>query len=327
MPGTEHPAAGQPGPEHSGLDPSAVWVLVCTYQRPELLVELLRSLRKVKLPLNTAGGTELQVPRLVVVDNAPAPQVHTTVEAEYPEAVYLHEPRPGLVHARNTSLDAVPETAEAVIFLDDDERVTTDWFTALLQAHATSGADIITGPVQPRFADGEPPWLSTYGYVRSTDHPEGPYPRRPATNNTLVTAHWFTQEKMRFHPAFNLTGGEDSELFDRLMAAGAQVWWSQAARVSEYVPPERATVDWLRRRARRGGTVRVLKHSLRRRPLTARLRSTAEGAVRIGYGTARILGRRLRGQAVTYTDEYYFYEGLGMLQAVTGRGNEEYARA
>lgn len=305
-----------------------IWVLVCTYERNDLLASLLESLRTVQMP----EQSRLTSPQLIVVDNAPEPAAEDVVRSHYPQATYIHQPQPGIATARNSSLDALPDSAEAVIFLDDDEQVTEEWFTALISAAESSGADAVAGPVHPVFAEEEPRWIADYGYVRRTDFPTGPHQRRLATNNTLVRAQWFHPHAegglgYRFDETFNFIGGSDSELFARMLAAGAQFWWCAEAIVREHVPAERATKEWLRRRALRGGQVRAAKYRLRSSGVApAAGRIAAEGFARTGYGSLRRMAKRLRRRPITYTDDYYLCEGLGMLASLTGPGRAEYAR-
>lgn len=312
----------------SELTADNTWVLVCTYDRNSQLTGLLASLRSVLI----SPPSTVQVPHLIVVDNAPHRQAESTVREHYPEATYLHQPQPGLVAARNASLDAIPPEAEAVIFLDDDEQVTSDWLLALLNVANSSDADAVGGPVAPVFIDGEPEWVASYGYVRRTDFPTGPHQRRLATNNTLVRSHWFRENGMRFDEAFNSTGGEDSDLFERMLGQGAEFWWAADALVTEDVPAERADQEWLRARALRGGAVRAMKRRRRRSEdpcgtAQALAQIAAEGLARAGYGALRRSMRRLRQQPVTYTDDYYLCEGVGMLASLAGQRHEEYARS
>lgn len=315
----------QPDLSLQNLNPQNTWVLICTYDRNDLLAELLASLRAVQMPV---GSTRAH-PQVIVVDNAEEARAQTLVRQQYPEAVYLHEPTPGIASARNASVRAAPADAAAVIFIDDDERVDPHWFTALLQCANSSGADAVAGPVLPVFAAGEPEWLAAYGFVRRTDFSTGPHPRRLATNNTLVRAHWFTAADFRFDEGFNFTGGSDSDLFERMMMAGAQYWWCAEAVVTEDVPAARASREWLRRRAVRGGQVRAMKRRRRAHagPAAVTVQIAAEGLARAGYGSLRRAGKRLRRLPVTYTDDYYLCEGAGMLLSLTGRSRHEYARS
>lgn len=347
------------------ITPETTYICVCTYQRNDLLRELLRSLRAQQLSgpeVSTIGpaqhassclegtgteetgaektaaegtGTETQIqapgmagyaarPLLIVVDNAPEASAADVVSAEYPGAQYVHEPRPGIAVARNAALEALPSDATAVAFIDDDERADPDWLRALVDCANHSGADTVSGPVMSMFPEGAPADLDASGYIRRTDFPTGPWTYRPATNNVLVRSSWFLEPNgFRFDEAFNLTGGEDSDLFERMQAAGARSWWCAEAVVSEDVPWERTTRAWMRQRGIRAGHVRALKLAKRgARPW----RIGAETLARAAAGTARVAGRRARGRRVRYIDSAYLTEALGMWQSLRGRAEDEYRR-
>ncbi len=333
------------------ITPETTYICVCTYQRNDLLSELLQSLRAQRhgsaaagtgatagrhgasdgeSRTGTAGGEAAAegdgagIPRLIVVDNAPEPLADAVISAEYPEARYVHEPRPGIAVARNAALMAVPGEARAVVFIDDDERADPGWLRALIDCANRSGADTVSGPVRSVFPDGAPAWLEASGYIRRTDFPTGPWGYRPATNNVLVRAGWFDGPGgLRFDEAFNLTGGEDSDLFERMQAAGAQSWWCAEAVVSEDVPLERTTPAWMRQRGIRAGHVRALKLAKRG---ARRWRVAAEAAARAAAGAARIGGRKARGRHVRYVDRAYLTEAVGMWQSLRGQAEDEYRR-
>lgn len=325
------PVGSAPRDREQALDPRAtadpgpvradrVWVCVCTYRRNELLAELLTSLR-------AAAPQELGedvLPPLVVVDNDPAAGAAETVAELAPEAIAVHQPRPGLAVARNAALDAVPDDADAVVFVDDDERVAPGWLDALISTARSSGAATVSGPVESIFPPEASAQAVEDGAIRRTDFATGPWSLRPATNNVLVRAEWFTRSPaFRFDEAFNVTGGEDSELFGRLQAAGATSWWCAAARVSEEVPLERTTRQWLRRRGLRNGHVRALKARKAQRSSAS---IAAEGAARFGAGVLRRGAVRVRGRRAGYQDRLWTREGMGMLQWLAGRARGEYAR-
>lgn len=298
-----------PAYEHS-------WICVCTYRRNDLLADLLTSVRAV--------GREDPAPRVIVVDNSPEGEAAETVGRLCPEARYVHEPEPGIAVARNAALEAVPQDAQAVIFVDDDERVRPGWLDALLDCAQSSGADTVSGPVVSIIPAEAADRIERTGFIRRTDFPTGPWAYRPATNNVLVRAEWFTRRGFRFDTAFNFTGGEDSDLFERMQSAGAVSWWCAEAQVEEDVPTERLTEEWLRQRGIRAGHVRALKLTRRGH---GRLRVAAEGAARLAYGVLGCGARRLRRRPVRYGDAAYFREGRGMLQAAAGSRYEEYRRS
>jgi succinoglycan biosynthesis protein ExoM len=93
---------------------------------------------------------------LVVVDNdqvavGPGDVDGPGREAPFP-VHYVHEPRPGVAHARNA---AMAKAAGALIaFLDDDEEAPAGWLAALLAAQARYEADVVFGPVRARAPAG-----------------------------------------------------------------------------------------------------------------------------------------------------------------------------
>ncbi|GAA1159263.1 glycosyltransferase [Nesterenkonia sandarakina] len=306
------------------ISPANAYICVCTYRRPGPLGELLDSLRAQEL------GERGQLPRLIVVDNSPEADAEAQVRAQYPGAHYIHEPRPGIAAARNAAVEAVPADSEAVLFLDDDERAAPDWLRTMIDCANSSGADTVSGPVITHFGENPPEWLKNSGFIRRIDFPTGPWGLRAATNNVLVRASWFTSAGYRFDEAFSFIGGEDSDLFGRMQAAGARSWWCAEARVEEDLPAERLSPAWMRQRGIRAGHVRATKlirgAALERPTAALRLRIAAEGVGRLGYGAARTAARRLKRQPVRYVDSVYHREGLGMLQAAAGRSYEEYGR-
>nr|WP_274617521.1 glycosyltransferase [Nesterenkonia sp. AY15] len=312
------------------------YICVCTYRRPGPLAELLASLRAQDLGASGRPGDSgqstgaAQLPQLIVVDNSPEGDAEAQVRSRYPSAHYIHEPRPGIAAARNAAVQAVPADAEAVLFLDDDERAAPDWLRTMIDCANESGADTVSGPVITHFGEDPPAWLQSSGFIRRIDFPTGPWGLRAATNNVLVRAHWFTRLGFRFDEAFSFIGGEDSDLFGRMQAAGARSWWCAEAQVEEDLPAERLSPAWMRQRGIRAGHVRATK-LIRRAQLehptpALRLRIAAEGVVRLGYGATRTAARRLKRAPVRYVDSVYHREGWGMLQAAAGRRYEEYGR-
>ncbi|NLS08544.1 glycosyltransferase family 2 protein [Nesterenkonia sp. MY13] len=300
------------------LDPAAVYVCVATYNRNDQLAALLASLREL----------DSDAPQVIVVDNNPEPLAEETVTNGFPGSTYIHQPQPGIATARNAALDALPEDAQAVIFVDDDERVHPGWLTALLGCADSSGADVVYGPVLSVLPEDPPEWLKRWeldgpGYIRRVDFETGPWDRRPATNNSLVRAEWFTERGLRFDEAFNFTGGSDSDLFQTMIDAGAVIWWCAEAVVEEDVPPSRVTKAWLRQRQQRLGHMRVMQKSKRGR---GRASLFLEGTARIGFGLTLWPRRWLTRQRVSYSDRGYLRQGIGMVKATVGLTYEEYAR-
>jgi succinoglycan biosynthesis protein ExoM len=238
-------------------------VCVCTYRRASI-VDTLRSLAAQTLP----PGYRL---RAVVVDNDDTPSAGVTVletcTALDLSCRYLHAPARNISVARNAALGAAD--AGLVAFIDDDETASPGWIAALIERHLATGAEIVLGPVAAVYGEG-PSWL------RQADlHSIRPVFRRGGIDtgyscNVLLDRSAMTtaMRACRFDPALGRTGGEDTLFFSQLHALGARIVFAEDAVVQEAVPPQRAWLGWLMKRAFRCGQThaRVLVATPRWKP-------------------------------------------------------------
>lgn len=300
-----------------------VVICVATYRRPDMVDALLEALAD----LDTAPEPVL---RIVVVDNAPEASTATALRDRWrtlPLTV-LHEPRPGISHARNAAVAAALDIGPRfVAMLDDDEQPVSGWLRHLVAVQAATGADAVCGPVHSTFDHPPPSWLGDAGY----------FVPRPAmtrladlqTNNLLIRADTLRQVIARdghvFDPRLALIGGEDTDLGMRLQRAGHRGAWAPQAVVTEHTPPERLTLSWAARRAFRGAATWALLE--RRTYGTSRLGRLVKGTGRVLQGGAqafagavtRDTGRRCRGLVV-------LSGGLGACAGACGLVLDEYAR-
>jgi glycosyltransferase involved in cell wall biosynthesis len=245
---------------------------------------------------------------LIVVDNCPAGSAAATCAA-HPSRWplhYLHERQPGISHARNTALAAVPTGTDFIAMIDDDEVPAPDWLDQLLAAQARSGADVIVGPATPLFPPATPVWVTANSlFVKpenqaslrdlDTDPPA-------ATCNVLVRAGLLGPAGLSFDPALALSGGEDKLLFQSLKQNGHTFAFAAAAQVREWIPTERANFSYMWRESYRRGCVKYfVKRRLKSRSTPGSLRIALRMAFRslglIAWDLLRmltLLGRRDR---------------------------------
>jgi succinoglycan biosynthesis protein ExoM len=300
----------------SGAVGSRTVVGVCTYRRPQLLQTCLDS-------LEAQGAGDLFA--VVVVDNSPDAGARESVQARG-WADYVHEPRPGIAHARNASVRrALDLGAEFLIFVDDDSVVGDGWPGALVAFADRTGADAVAGAVVSRFPPATPAWLRGSAPYNLRRHPTGTRVPEAATANLLMRTSLFASRPSTawFAPALGLSGGSDTDLTRRLVAEGATILWCDESVVEEIVPPERATAMWcLRRGARTAGIHTLLQHPSGVVPV---LRVTAGGLARVVVGSALSLASvaapRVRGRGL-----WTLGRGIGVLAALRGHVLTEYRR-
>ncbi len=270
---------------------SSLAVCICTYKRPEGLRRLLEGLdQQVFCAVPTPSIC------LIVVDNSPAgdaAEVCQSAQWAWP-LQYLHEPRPGISHARNMTLAAVPAGTDFIAMIDDDEVPDPDWLDQLLDTQVKSAADIVVGRTTPQFPAKTPDWVSASGFFPKPQNPDTLRELDPdppaATCNVLVRASLFDDSAACFEPALALSGGEDKLLFQSFKLSGYAFAWAGAAHVRESIPAERANFAYMWRESYRRGCVKYLvKRRLKSRSALRSLRI----AIRLSVRSLGRIGRDL----------------------------------
>lgn len=222
-------------------------VCIATFRRPEGLTKLLESLEAQILP----EGAELEV---IVVDNDP-PTAAPVVDAYRQKSKHVvlngEQSAPNISLTRNASVALA--TGDWVWFVDDDEWVEPDCLMQLVAAIDSSNADVAFGDVRPEFESPVPHWIETstiFARRTPTDFAESVADR---TGNTLVRRSILTSHSGPFAEELGLSGGEDSDLFDRVRFEGHRLVETSKAVAWESVPEDRANWPWMVERWRRLG--------------------------------------------------------------------------
>lgn len=299
-------------------------VAVLTYRRPQDLAELLPML---EVEVDDAGG-DISV---MVVDNDPAASARDLCGRVGPRRPrYVHEPRPGIAAARNRALREAAGS-DLLVFIDDDERPVSGWLAALLATFATTMCAGVVGPVVSSFGRPLEPWIAAGGFFDRRRLPTGTSVTAAATNNLLLDLRVVRAAHLEFDERFGLTGGSDNLFTRRLVAAGGRLVWCDEAVVTDVVPAQRSTRDWvLRRRLRIGNswaraTLAMAGSPARR--FAARMRMAGHGVVRVGGGSARFgcgvatNSMRQRAQGIRT-----LVHGVGIVGGAFGYTYAEYRR-
>jgi len=300
-------------------------VAVLTYLRLENVAELLPLLEQQVAGVGHDGST------ILVIDNDPAGSAEDVVRGRRsPLLRYVHEPAPGIAHARNRALDEAADH-ELLAFIDDDERPLDGWLLALLEVYARHRPAAVTGPVFPRYEIEPDPWLLAGGFFVRRMYPDGHRVPAATSANLLLDLTQVRRLGLRFDERYGLTGGSDTLFTRQLVARGESVVFASAAGVLDKVPASRMTRHWtLRRQFRVGATwsrtsVELADPGVRR--LWTRLRLTAGGGARVGVGALRHAVGRVTGSLTHQArGSRTLRRGLGMAAGAWGGTVTEYQR-
>ncbi len=233
-------------------------VCIITYRRPEGLRRALRA-----LAAQSFDGPPPAL-RVIVVDNdetGSARPVCDEARAELPWPLeYAIEPRRGIPFARNRCVEVARPAADWVGFIDDDEEPSPGWLTELVRVQAAHHADVVTGPVVPRFAGEVPAWAVRGRLFQRPRFATGTRRNRAFTNNVLFRAEVFDRVRPHFDERMTMTGGSDALFSRRVHRAGFRIVWADRAEVLEAVPASRMTAAWICQRAYRTGTTNAFIH-------------------------------------------------------------------
>jgi glycosyltransferase involved in cell wall biosynthesis len=230
-------------------------VLICTYNRADLLAETLDAIAKTRTALTW---------EVAVVDNKSTDHTRSVVEsrqAHYPVPLrYLFEPRQGKSFALNTGIAAIQATI--IAFTDDDVRVSDQWLQeGCAPMLSKPDIDYTGGPVRPIWDAPPPAWIDQtrsdlWGTLAILDY--GPTPfvfeeraRVPLGANMAVRRTLLDRvgnfDTNLGRIGNSLRGQEQAEFFCRSRIAGARGMYVPGMTVEHHVPAPRLTRRYFRR--------------------------------------------------------------------------------
>ena len=217
--------------------------------------------------------------------------------------------------ARNAALDAAK--GEWIAFIDDDEIAQPGWLAALLRIQRQTRADIVKGHVQGVYPPGTPDWVKAADPF-TRDYGQDGAPARMLASGNVLFRRALTENRARFDPQFGRSGGEDTDFFGRLRAAGARAVVARSAVVLEIVPAPRVEVSYLRSRNRRAGQTDGRKAAAR----GGTLRLRAKAMLFVSLCWVHPFVRPLHG-GLGYRLFAKLWYSIGMLEGLAGRATEE----
>ncbi|TKB48191.1 glycosyltransferase family 2 protein [Ferrimonas sediminicola] len=255
---------------------ATISVCLCTYKRPQLL-DTLSSLQAQRLP----PGVAMEIS---IADNDAQGSAKALVDrfrrSVTFKVLYEVQPEKNISCARNTTVKNA--SGDWLAFIDDDEIAEPDWLASLLACAQAHDADVVLGAVQIHYPPQTPEWILEGDYFRKFTPPTGTVMNVGSTCNALVNRRVLPDPEAPFDIRFGITGGGDTQFFNRMHRSGAKIVACREARVSETVEENRLNRDYLMRKATRiGETYAVIFFSAL--PLPARVwhctRAAAQAAV------------------------------------------------
>ena len=274
--------------------PVSIAICVITCFRPDGLHRLLEGLAAQQFTKNYQPNIQI-----VVVDNDAEGSARRVCD----EFVTKHDMRldydiekqRGIPFARNRAVDMAKNNVDFVAIIDDDEVPARNWLDELLAAQQEFEADILTGPVAPRFMEPTAHWL--HNFFGSGNLPNGQNLLHNYgyvyTSNLLAKAELF--QHLRFDERFRSSGADDTHLFMQVFEKGYKAVWADKALVTEWLPGSRTNSKWLWKRAYRRGNGFAFCELVQSRTLKTRSQRLAKGSFRLIQGVViavASIGRR-----------------------------------
>ena len=233
--------------------PQTLSVVVCTYDRYDLLDNVISSLLH----------QSLKSIEIVVVDNSPDEERARSYEqwhAKRDGLTYIIEPKPGLSRARNIGI--VRSQGSVIAFLDDDAVADPDWAGEVLKTFEEfpGNVGVVGGPTVPRWSAPRPEWLTDKllrylsivqwgGETRELQAGEWLVGCNIAFRRAMLDKVGRFSETLGRSGAATLLSNEETQVVDLIRAGGGLIVYNPCARVEHTIDVYRLNELWFYRRA------------------------------------------------------------------------------
>lgn len=230
----------------SDFNNTIISVVVCTYNRAELLSKCLHSLTKQTL--------DLSVFEVIVVDNN---STDTTIDVARQYAKNNHNFRvvsefiQGHSHARNRGwLEA---QGSYIAYLDDDAKATPDWCERILNAFNSVNPRPVAvgGQIHPFYEISPPEWFTDDFEIRTWGDTacflEPPRACHGFSGSNMAIQRSILERFGGFSSRYGMVQGklrmgEDAEFFFRIYDQEPGFWYDPLIKVYHWVPKEKLKV-------------------------------------------------------------------------------------
>lgn len=236
-------------------------ICIPTYKRPILLRKLVKSISTCHI-----FGKLIKEVIIIIVDNdisKSAEEVVNSLKVNLDsifKIFYESYPVKGLSNVRNELLRiAFKQNPHFIVFIDDDEFVTSEWLNELVVTMIVNDGDMVMGPVSSLFDENISRYISRW--INRPLHLNNSKLDFIRTGNLILKTKTLLEYNVWFDNRFNTTGGEDSYFGVKMISKGATVYWAAGAVAYESVPAKRANIRWLFKRYYNGANIftRILR--------------------------------------------------------------------
>ncbi|MAG36159.1 MAG: hypothetical protein CL878_07940 [Dehalococcoidia bacterium] len=221
-------------------------VVVCTYNRADLLANALQSLCQ-----QTLSASDYEV---IVVDNNCTDHTRSVVadySAAAPSIRYCVETKQGLSHARNRGWQVARGTY--VGYFDDDSKAPSHWLATGHRVVQKQAPDIFGGPYYPYYTSWRPPWFRHAYGGNSLDRQAGPLAEHEYLYGTNIFCRRdLLAELGGFDPQLGMAGtrigyGEETALLmqARELHPDLRTYYDPRLYVFHLVPTRKMRLRWV----------------------------------------------------------------------------------
>ena len=297
-----------------------VTIGICTFKRPRMLAETLKSIASLKLPNNF-------IYNLIVVDNDEnfsSKDCFKNYKFSNLNTTYQIAHVRGIAYARNKVLQLANHfNTDLLCFIDDDEIVDKNWMESYLESYKNYKADVICGPALPIYPKNTPNWIKKGKFFETSNKMEGKYLNCSATNNVIFDfKKLFGEYGLRFNES--LKSREDNDFFMRAHIKGAKIRHTNKAIVYESIPLSRMNLNWLLKRVYKSGEAYSKRELIRSGKIAGTTLIISKIIYRIIRGLITMPLAILKGYCYFVKSIQQFSIVTGMIGGLLGSNYDDY---
>jgi succinoglycan biosynthesis protein ExoM len=223
-------------------------ICIPTYKRPIMLKKLVLSIIGCNLDRKIINDVSI-----IIVDNdidkSAEPVINELIEGVQTtyKIDYYNHPFKGIANVRNELIRrAWLLNPDFIVFIDDDEYVTSEWLNELVKTIISNNSDAVRGPVLAELDKKVPEYISCW--FRRESYANNSQIYSITTGNLIIRFSSLKKYDIWFDSRFNIMGSSDTYFGIQIFKKEAKVNWAANAIAYETIPENRANLIWLIKR-------------------------------------------------------------------------------